>query len=122
MPSEQSQTLSQIDNYLEKSYKYGGNYGEPNFINYLITINNANMWEDSTVGTSEGNIINSEIRSSKKLAKDLGFFEKRTVAEAKDIINQYSGGKHFLKNKRDNLREELKLETTNNINEIMKNK
>jgi len=38
-------------------------------------------------------------RSSKKLAKDLGFFEKRTVAEAKDIINQYSGGKHFLKNK-----------------------
>ena len=38
-------------------------------------------------------------RSSKKLAKDLGFFEKRTVAEAKDIIKQYSGGKHFLKNK-----------------------
>jgi len=38
-------------------------------------------------------------RSSKKLAKDLGFFEKRTLAEAKDIINQYSGGKHFLKNK-----------------------
>ncbi len=35
----------------------------------------------------------------KPLAKDLGFFEKRTVAEAKDIINQYSGGKHFLKNK-----------------------
>ena len=38
-------------------------------------------------------------KSSKKLAKDLGFFEKRTVAEAKDIIKQYSGGKHFLKNK-----------------------
>ena len=38
-------------------------------------------------------------RSSKRLAKDLGFFEKRTVAEAKDIIKQYSGGKHFLKNK-----------------------
>ena len=35
----------------------------------------------------------------KPLAKDLGFFEKRTVAEAKDIIKQYSGGKHFLKNK-----------------------
>jgi len=35
----------------------------------------------------------------KPIAKDLGFFEKRTVAEAKDIINQYSGGKHFLKNK-----------------------
>ena len=38
-------------------------------------------------------------RSSKRLAKDLGFFEKRTVAEAKEIIKTYSGGKHFLRNK-----------------------
>jgi len=38
-------------------------------------------------------------RGGKPIAKDLGFFEKRTVAEAKDIIKQYSGGKHFLKNK-----------------------
>ena len=38
-------------------------------------------------------------RGGKSIAKDLGFFEKRTVAEAKDIIKQYSGGKHFLKNK-----------------------
>jgi len=40
-----------------------------------------------------------ETPRGKPIAKDLGFFEKRTVAEAKDIIKQYSGGKHFLKNK-----------------------
>jgi hypothetical protein len=38
-------------------------------------------------------------RSNIRIADDLGFFEKRTVKEAKDIINKYSGGKHFLKNK-----------------------
>jgi len=40
-----------------------------------------------------------ETPRGKPIAKDLGFFEKRTVAEAKDIINKYSGGKHFLRNK-----------------------
>jgi hypothetical protein len=38
-------------------------------------------------------------RGGKPIAKDLGFFEKRTVAEAKEIIKTYSGGEHFLKNK-----------------------
>ena len=38
-------------------------------------------------------------RGGKSIAKDLGFFEKRTVQEAKDIIKQFSGGKDFLKNK-----------------------
>jgi hypothetical protein len=48
-----------------------------------------------------GNVYNYDRtkRGGKSIAKDLGFFEKRTVAEAKDIIKQYSGGKHFLKNK-----------------------
>jgi hypothetical protein len=38
-------------------------------------------------------------RTKKRIADDLGFFEKRTVAEAKEIIKRFSGGKHFLKNK-----------------------
>ena len=38
-------------------------------------------------------------RTKKRIADDLGFFEKRTVAEAKEIIKKFSGGKHFLKNK-----------------------
>ena len=38
-------------------------------------------------------------KSKKRIADDLGFFEKRTVAEAKEIIKKFSGGKHFLKNK-----------------------
>ena len=48
------------------------------------------------------NVFNYDLvapRSKKRIADDLGFFEKRTVAEAKKIINKYSGGKHFLKNK-----------------------
>ena len=48
------------------------------------------------------NVYNYDLsapRSKKRIAKDLGFFEKRTVEEAKKIINKYSGGKHFLKNK-----------------------
>ena len=48
------------------------------------------------------NVFNYDLeapRSKKRIADDLGFFEKRTVKEAKDIINKYSGGKHFLKNK-----------------------
>ena len=36
-------------------------------------------------------------RTKKRIADDLGFFEKRTVAEAKEIIKKFSGGKHFLK-------------------------
>ena len=38
-------------------------------------------------------------RTKKRIADDLGFFEKRTVEEAKEIIKRFSGGKHFLKNK-----------------------
>jgi len=38
-------------------------------------------------------------RTKKRIADDLGFFEKRTVKEAKEIIKKFSGGKHFLKNK-----------------------
>ncbi len=50
---------------------------------------------------ARANVYNydKETPRGKPIAKDLGFFEKRTVAEAKDIIKQYSGGKHFLKNK-----------------------
>ena len=48
------------------------------------------------------NVYNYDLsapRSKERIAKDLGFFEKRTVEEAKKIINKYSGGKDFLKNK-----------------------
>ena len=48
------------------------------------------------------NVFNYDLetpRGTKRIADDLGFFEKRTVAEAKDIIKQFSGGKDFLKNK-----------------------
>jgi len=38
-------------------------------------------------------------RSKGQIGKNLGFFEKRTVAEAKEIIKTFSGGKDFLKNK-----------------------
>ncbi len=38
-------------------------------------------------------------RTKTRIADDLGFFEKRTVKEAKEIIKRFSGGKHFLKNK-----------------------
>jgi len=41
----------------------------------------------------------SSARSKERIADDLGFFKKRTVKEAKEIIKKYSGGKHFLKNK-----------------------
>jgi len=54
-------------NIMNKSCNYGWHGAEYSFIKYLEKINNFDCWEDSTVGTSEGNVINSEIRSSKKL-------------------------------------------------------
>ena len=48
------------------------------------------------------NVYNYDLeapRSKTRIAKDLGFFEKRTVAEAKELIKTFSGGKDFLKNK-----------------------
>ena len=59
---------------------------------------------DYTTYTGEkwrrGNVYNYDLeapRSKTRLAKDLGFFEKRTVAEAKELIKTFSGGKDFLK-------------------------
>jgi len=55
-----------VAKYNGKSYNYGWHGAEHWFTKYLEKLNNLE-WENSTVGTSEGNVINTEIRSSKKL-------------------------------------------------------
>ena len=74
---------------------YGWDCAEHWFTKYLEKLNNLE-WEDSTVGTSEGNIINSEIRSSKKLP----FKSSITRSYHKDVfkINDIIKDKIFDKN------------------------
>jgi len=74
---------------------YGWNFAEHSFIKYLENLNNLE-WVDSTVGTSEGNVINSEIRSSKKLP----FKTSITKSHYKDTfkINDIIKDKLFNKN------------------------